>query len=43
MKIEDLLILHEGVRRKPYLDTVGELTIGVGRNLDAMGLEENEI
>ena len=43
MKIEDLLILHEGVRRKPYLDTVGELTIGVGRNLDSMGLSDDEI
>ena len=34
----DLLIRHEGVKLKPYLDTVGKLTIGVGRNLDALGI-----
>ena len=27
---------------KPYLDTVGKLTIGVGRNLDDKGLSRNE-
>ena len=34
----DLLMKHEGVRNKPYEDTVGVLTIGVGRNLDDVGL-----
>lgn len=33
----------EGVRNKPYRDTVGKLTIGVGRNLDDVGLKEEEI
>ena len=33
---------HEGVRLKPYRDTVGKLTIGVGRNLDDVGLREGE-
>lgn len=37
-----LLKLHEGVRLKPYLDTVGKLTIGVGRNLDDKGITEEE-
>lgn len=34
---------HEGVRSKPYRDTVGKLTIGVGRNLDDVGLSEDEV
>jgi lysozyme len=34
---------HEGVEHKPYTDTVGKLTIGVGRNLDDRGLSEDEI
>lgn len=33
----------EGVRAKPYRDTVGKLTIGIGRNLDDVGLSEEEI
>jgi lysozyme len=33
----------EGVRSKPYRDTVGKLTIGVGRNLDDVGLSDEEI
>lgn len=33
----------EGVRAKPYHDTVGKLTIGVGRNLDDVGLRDDEI
>lgn len=32
----------EGVRVKPYRDTVGKLTIGVGRNLDDVGISEAE-
>ena len=42
-KLVDLLVKHEGMRTKPYEDTVGELTIGVGRNLDSMGLSHDEI
>lgn len=37
------LRIDEGVRRKPYKDTKGKLTIGVGRNLDDVGLHDNEI
>jgi lysozyme len=36
------LIRHEGLRLKPYRDTVGKLTIGVGRNLDDVGLSRAE-
>jgi lysozyme len=34
---------HEGVKTKPYVDTQGKLTIGVGRNLTDKGLHPNEI
>ena len=34
------LIKHEGFRSKPYKDSVGVTTIGVGWNLDANGLPE---
>ena len=40
--IEAMLLRHEGLRTKPYLDTVGKLTIGVGRNLDDVGITEAE-
>lgn len=33
----------EGKRPKPYRDTVGKLTVGIGRNLDDVGLRENEM
>jgi lysozyme len=34
------LILHEGIRLNAYLDTMGVLTIGVGRNVIANPTEE---
>ncbi len=34
MNLRDLLIKHEGLRLKPYKDSVGILTVGVGRNLE---------
>ena len=34
--------MHEGVRLKPYTDTVGKLTIGVGRNLTDVGISMEE-
>lgn len=37
------LPIDEGRRTKPYRDTVGKLTIGVGRNLDDVGLRPDEI
>ena len=33
---------HEGLRLKPYMDTVGKLTIGYGRNLDDVGISRDE-
>lgn len=33
----------EGERKKPYKDTVGKLSIGVGRNLDDVGVRPDEI
>lgn len=38
----DQLIAHEGLRLKPYVDTVGKLTIGVGRNLTDKGISTTE-
>lgn len=45
MKKELIKILKndEGVKNKPYTDTVGKLTIGVGRNLTDNGLSDDEI
>ena len=36
------LIEDEGFRQFPYKDTVGKLTIGIGRNLDDVGITRNE-
>ena len=47
MSLRDRLRDHakwaEGVRNFPYEDTVGKLTIGVGRNLDDRGLSDDEV
>ena len=40
--IEEQLILHEGIRLKPYRCKAGKLTIGVGRNLEDKGLSKQE-
>jgi len=40
--VERLLKLHEGVRLRPYRDSVGKLTIGCGRNLDDRGITLEE-
>jgi lysozyme len=37
------LTRDEGSRNKPYLDTLGKSTIGVGRNLTDVGLTDDEI
>lgn len=42
MDIYEQLRRDEGVRLKPYTDTVGKLTIGVGRNLTDDGISEAE-
>ena len=40
--IKDQLIKHEGLRLKPYYCTANKLTIGIGRNLDDVGISEDE-
>jgi lysozyme len=40
--LQDQLILDEGIRLHAYTDTVGKLTIGVGRNLDDIGISKQE-
>ena len=42
-KLKKSLTVHEGKRNFPYKDTVGKLTIGIGRNLDDRGLSDAEI
>ena len=42
-KLISLLKKHEGVELKPYRDTEGLMTIGVGRNLDHNGLRMVEV
>lgn len=41
--LETMLVLDEGKRKHPYEDSEGILTIAVGRNLEAVGLRDNEI
>jgi lysozyme len=41
-RLRKQLHLHEGRRLKPYRDTVGKLTIGVGRNLTDRGISPAE-
>ena len=37
-----LLELNEGLKLKPYVDTVGKVTIGLGRNLTDRGITRAE-
>jgi len=44
--IIEMLRKHEGVETHAYVDTVGKVTIGVGRNIDSgggLGLSDDEI
>jgi len=41
-RLEAQLVKHEGLRLVPYTDTVGKLTIGVGRNLTDKGISHEE-
>ena len=40
--LKDQLILHEGMKLKPYKCPANKWTIGVGRNLDDVGLSRDE-
>lgn len=42
-RLEQMITRHEGRKAKPYRDTVGKLTIGVGRNIEDVGLFQDEI
>lgn len=41
-KLVDQLILHESMRRFPYPDSKGKITIGIGRNLTDKGITFSE-
>lgn len=41
--IKEMLTRHEGCKSKPYTDSVGKTSIGIGRNLDDVGLSDDEI
>jgi len=40
--LKSQLIVDEGLRLLPYTDTVGKLTVGVGRNLTDRGITREE-
>lgn len=42
LQIKKQLINHEGLKLKPYRCTAGKLTIGVGRNIEDVGISEDE-
>lgn len=42
MSLIEQLKRHEGLRLKPYKCTADKLTIGVGRNLEDVGISEEE-
>lgn len=41
-KLINQLVIHEGLRLKPYTDTVGKLTVGIGHNLTDNGLTKDQ-
>lgn len=42
MSVQDILIRDEGMKLRVYLDSKGKMTIGVGRNLEDVGISEDE-
>jgi len=42
MTTEDYITKHESMVLHPYTDSVGKLTIGVGRNIDDRGISRDE-
>lgn len=42
MNLREQLIRDEGIRLKAYYDTMGKITVGVGRNLTDKGLSQDE-
>ena len=41
-KLKEQLIRHEALRLKPYKCSAGKTTIGIGRNLDDVGITNGE-
>lgn len=41
-ELTQMLIRHEGLKHFAYRDSVGKITIGVGRNLEDRGITEDE-
>lgn len=41
--LREQLRRHEGYSRLPYQDTVGKISIGIGRCLDDIGISDDEI
>jgi len=41
-RLKETLIKHEGLRLKPYYCTAKKLSIGIGRNLDDVGISKDE-
>jgi lysozyme len=42
-RLARLLEAHEGKKVRPYHDTVGKLTVGIGRNISDVSFSEDEI
>ena len=40
--LQDRVRRHEGKKLKPYKDHLGNLTIGIGRNLSITGISDDE-
>jgi lysozyme len=41
-RLRKMLVLEEGVKLRLYVDTKGKRTIGIGRNLDDVGISKAE-
>lgn len=41
-RLEKQLLIDEGYRQFPYKDSVGKLTIGIGRNIEDNGIAKDE-
>jgi lysozyme len=42
-KLRQSLILHEGYRKYPYVDSVGKITVGIGYNVTDRGMDDGWI
>ena len=41
-RLKKQLVIHEGLKLKPYHCSANKLTIGVGRNIEEVGITESE-